>query len=298
MRLTAKDWSNYELIDTGNGERLERWDKYIFIRPDPQILWPRIKKSYLWNKPHARYFRSSEGGGRWDIYRKFPERWTVSYKELSFYIKPTDFKHMGLFPEQLPNWLWIMEKVRNASRTPRILNLFAYTGGATVAAAFAGAEVCHVDSAKGMVRWAKDNLNVSGLGDRPVRFIVEDVMKFVMREARRNRQYDGIIMDPPSYGRGKSGETWKIEKFLLELIKDCMKVLSEEPLFFLINSYTAGYSPIVLENLLSLTMEKVFEGQVHSGELALPVSGSKYVLPCGVFGRWEREKSEKLKVKN
>ena len=288
MIYTSKDWSHYELIDTGDGERLERWGKYVFVRPDPQILWPRLKNSRLWQKPHARYFRSSQGGGRWEKYRAFPEKWSITYKNLSFYIKPTDFKHMGIFPEQAANWHWIVKKIRSAKSPPRILNLFAYTGGATLAAVAAGADVCHVDSAKGMVRWAGDNLQLSGLGDRNVRFIVDDVMKFVTRESRRGKTYDGIIMDPPSYGRGTKGETWKIEKFLLELIKQCMKILSVEPLFLLINSYTAGYSPIVLHNLLTSTVSKVFKGCVQSGELALPVSGTSYVLPCGVVGRWEK----------
>ena len=288
MLYTSKHWSHYELIDTGDGERLERWGKYVFVRPDPQVLWPRLKNSRLWQKPHARYFRSSQGGGRWEKYRAFPEKWSITYKNLSFYIRPTDFKHMGSFPEQAVNWHWIEKKIRSAKSPPRVLNLFAYTGGATLAAAAAGAEVCHVDSAKGMVRWAGDNLQLSGLGDRNVRFIVDDVMKFVTRESRRGNTYDGIIMDPPSYGRGTKGETWKIEKFLLELIKQCMKILSVEPLFLLINSYTAGYSPIVLHNLLTSTVSKVFKGHVQSGELALPVSGTSYVLPCGVVGRWEK----------
>ncbi len=288
MLYTSKHWSHYELIDTGDGERLERWGKYVFVRPDPQVLWPRLKNSRLWQKPHARYFRSSQGGGRWEKYRAFPEKWSITYKNLSFYIRPTDFKHMGIFPEQAVNWHWIEKKIRSAKSPPRVLNLFAYTGGATLAAAAAGAEVCHVDSAKGMVRWAGDNLQLSGLGDRNVRFIVDDVMKFVTRESRRGKTYDGIIMDPPSYGRGTKGETWKIEKFLLELIKQCMKILSVEPLFLLINSYTAGYSPIVLHNLLTSTVSKVFKGHVQSGELALPVSGTSYVLPCGVVGRWEK----------
>ncbi|MBN1522080.1 MAG: class I SAM-dependent methyltransferase [Candidatus Aureabacteria bacterium] len=295
MLLIAKDWTDYELIDAGEGERLERWGKYIFVRPDPQVIWPRVKNSKLWEAPHAKYFRSSRGGGRWEKYRDFPERWQISYKNLSFTIRPTDFKHMGLFPEQAVNWSWIERCIQTSPAPPKILNLFAYTGGATAAAASAGAEICHVDSAKGMVSWAKDNLRLSGLSERPVRFIVDDVFKFVKRENRRKRKYDAIIMDPPSYGRGKSGETWKIEKYLLALIEECMHILSKNPLFFLINSYTAGYSPLVLKNVLLSTVVSVYQGRVSEGEIALPVSGTSYVLPCGVFGRWEREKVKNQK---
>jgi 23S rRNA (cytosine1962-C5)-methyltransferase len=288
MLLVANDWKEYELVDAGLGERLERWDTFYFIRPDPQVLWPRIKESALWNSAHARYIRSQSGGGHWDRLRDFPGRWQVSYKNLAFHIRPTDFKHMGLFPEQAANWDWIISKIRDAGRPVNVLNLFAYTGGATLAAAYAGAEVCHVDAAKGMVAWAGENLRLSGLGDRPVRFIVDDVIKFVKRENKRKKTYDAVIMDPPSYGRGTKGETWKIEKFLLELLVECVKLLSPAPLFFLVNSYTAGYSPVVLENILRSTAGSACRGSVTSGELALPVSGSSYVLPCGVFGRWEK----------
>lgn len=287
MLFVARDWKDYELIDTGEGERLERWGNYFFIRPDPQVLWPKVMHSPLWSKAHARYIRSSKGGGHWERHKETPERWAVSYGPLTFYVRPTDFKHMGLFPEQSENWQWIIKKISFAPSPAKVLNLFAYTGGATVAAAYAGAEVCHVDSAKGMVRWAGDNLQLSGLEGKPVRFIVDDVIKFVEREARRGKRYDAVIMDPPSYGRGTSGETWKIEKALLELIAACVKVLSEKPLFFLINSYTAGFSPIVLKNILTMTVGKIFTGNISSGELALPVSGSPLVLPCGIYGRWE-----------
>lgn len=285
--LLADDWKDYELIDTGNGEKLERWGKVILRRPDPQIIWPVKKETENWKNADAHYHRSQSGGGNWEYRRKLPERWTVSYDKLSFYIEPTGFKHTGLFPEQAVNWKWIMDKISSASRPISILNLFAYTGGATVAAAYAGAEVCHVDAAKGMVAWAKENISLSGLENKPVRFITDDVIKFVQREKRRGKHYDGVIMDPPSYGRGPKGEIWKIEDALYGFVEECVDVLSDRPLFFLINSYTTGFSPTVLANILKQTVASKYGGQVSCGEVGLPVTSSKLVLPCGIYGRWE-----------
>ncbi len=287
MMLVADDWKDYELIDAGHGERLERWGSYILRRPDPQAMWPPAAKGAVWNEADARYHRSDKGGGRWEFHRKLPERWTVGYGDLSFYVRPTGFKHTGLFPEQSVNWRWLQSKVRSENRLVRVLNLFSYTGGATIAAARAGAEVCHVDAGKGVVRWAKENLQLSGLDDKPVRFIVDDVRKFVEREKRRGRRYEAIIMDPPSYGRGPRGEMWKIEKELYGLVSICADVLSPAPVFFLINSYTTGLSPGVLENVLELVVRKRFNGNLSSGEVGLPIASSGLVLPCGIFGRWE-----------
>lgn len=286
--LLADGWKDYELIDTGDGEKLERWGDYTLRRPDPQIIWPVARENRSWKEADAWYHRSKSGGGSWEFKRKLPERWTVSYKQLSFYIEPTGFKHTGLFPEQAVNWDWIINKIKSASRPLNVLNLFAYTGGASVAAAYAGANVCHVDAAKGMVKWAKENLALSGLKDKPARFIVDDVMKFVQREKRRGNTYDGIIMDPPSYGRGPNGEVWKIEDQLYGFVEECAGVLSEQPEFFLINSYTTGFSPTVLENILKMVLGKRFGGQVSSGEVGIPVTLSGMVLPCGIYGRWER----------
>lgn len=285
--LLADEWKDYELIDTGGGEKLERWGSYILRRPDPQIVWPLKEETGIWKKADARYYRSQSGGGNWEFRSQLPERWTISYDRISFYIEPTGFKHTGLFPEQAVNWKWIMEKIRRASRPVSVLNLFAYTGGATVAAAYAGAEVCHVDAAKGMVQWAKENIALSNLADRSVRFIVDDVIKFVQREKRRGRLYDAVIMDPPSYGRGPKGETWKIEDALYGFVEECVDVLSPEPLFFLINSYTTGFSPTVLSNVLNLTVKQRFGGQISCGEVGIPVTASGLVLPCGIYGRWE-----------
>jgi len=285
--LIADDWKDYELIDTGGGEKLERWGKYILRRPDPQAIWPINEKVKQWEKPDAHYHRSSSGGGSWQFHRELPEKWTIKYGELSFYIEPTGFKHTGLFPEQAVNWKWFMKKIKKWSGTVRVLNLFAYTGGATVAAAYAGAEVCHVDASKGMVGRAKENLQLSGLGERPVRFIVDDVVKFVQREIRRGRRYEAVIMDPPSYGRGPKGELWKIEDELFGLVEMCINVLSPNPLFFLINSYTTGLSPSVLKNILTLTMKKKYGGNVSADEIGLPSSSRGLILPCGASGRWE-----------
>nr|WP_206659750.1 class I SAM-dependent methyltransferase [Acetivibrio mesophilus] len=290
MMLLADDWKDYELIDTGNGEKLERWGKYVLRRPDPQIIWPIRDEKGLWKKADAHYHRSQSGGGNWEFKKKLPERWEISYQGLSFYIEPTGFKHTGLFPEQAVNWKWMIDKIRSASRKINVLNLFAYTGGATVACAYANASVCHVDAAKGMVQWAKENLSLSGLGDRSVRFITDDVIKFVQREKRRGHQYDAIIMDPPSYGRGPRGEIWKIEDALYGFVEECIDVLSPKPLFFLINSYTTGFSPTVVSNILKMTVGKKFGGVVSCGEVGIPASASGIVLPCGIYGRWEAEK--------
>ncbi len=286
--FVANDWQDYELIDVGGGERLERWGHVVLRRPDPQVIWPLAEENELWRSVSARYHRSSSGGGHWEYKTKLPERWTIQYRNLKFYIRPTNFKHTGLFPEQAANWSWMMDKIKNAGRPVKVLNLFAYTGGASVAAASAGAEVCHVDAAKGMVLWAKENLELSGLADRPVRFITDDVFKFVQREQRRGNVYDGIIMDPPSYGRGPSGETWKLETNLYPFVDFCTSILSPNPLFFLINSYTTGLSPTVLGNMMRMTLSKRFGGTITNGEIGLPVSASKdMVLPAGILSRWE-----------
>lgn len=283
----AQDWKDYEVIDTGNGEKLERWGDIILRRPDPQIIWPKSHESKKWTQVHGHYHRSSSGGGEWEMKKPIPERWTIRYRDLQFYIRPTNFKHTGLFPEQAVNWAWMMDKISNANRPIKVLNLFAYTGGATTACAYAGAQVCHVDAAKGMVQWAKENLQLSGLGDRPVRFITDDVFKFVQREQRRGNKYDAIIMDPPSYGRGPGGETWKLEQSLYPFLETCTTIMSDNPLFLLINSYTTGLSPSVLSNLLQMTMQKKFGGTVSSGEIGLPITDSGMPLPCGILGRWE-----------
>jgi 23S rRNA (cytosine1962-C5)-methyltransferase len=284
--LLADEWKEYELIETGDGEKLERWGNIILRRPDPQIIWP-IKDKKVWERADAHYHRSQSGGGQWEFRKKLPKSWTIAFDELKFHIEPTGFKHTGLFPEQAVNWKWMISNIQKANRPIRVLNLFAYTGGATVAAAYAGAEVCHVDAAKGMVNWAKENVALSGLADRPVRFITDDCMKFVQREIRRGKKYDGIIMDPPSYGRGPSGEIWKIEDSLYGFVDQCMELLSEKPLFFLINSYTTGFSPTVLSNILKQTIGRRFKGTHSCGEVGIPVSNSGLVLPCGIYGRWE-----------
>lgn len=281
----ADGWKDYELIDTGEGEKLERWGKYVLRRPDPQVIWPLIETE-SWKNVDGHYHRSKSGGGKWEFHRKFPEKWTINYKDLKFYIQPTGFKHTGLFPEQAANWDWMMNKIKKSARPISVLNLFAYTGGATVACASAGAEVCHVDASKGMVTRAKENVELSGLLDKKVRFIVDDVFKFVDREKRRGKTYDAIIMDPPSYGRGTNGEVWKIEDALYDLIRSCCGILSQKPLFFLINSYTTGLSSTVLKNMLALTVGKKYKGSISSDELGIP-STTGLVLPCGTFGRWE-----------
>ena len=281
----ANNWKDYEILDMANGEKLERWGNVVLIRPDPQIIWKNKSFPEKWNKANARYNRSSSGGGAWKYNSKVPENWQIKYKDLVFNIKPMGFKHTGLFPEQAINWDWMIAKIQNAKREIKVLNLFAYTGGATVACSYAGASVCHVDSSKGMTTWAKENIVSSGLKDRPVRFIVDDVVKFVNREIRRGNKYDGIIMDPPSYGRGTNGEVWKFEDNISDLVELCSKVLSDKPLFFLINSYTTGISSTVLENILRLNIKK--DGKFSNGEIGIPMTNSKLILPCGIYGKWE-----------
>ena len=288
MRL-SNEWKDYECIDAGNGEKLERWGNVILRRPDPQVIWTIKEYNDNWKKIDGHYFRSNKGGGQWKFYKKLPEHWEVNYKDLTFKVSPTNFKHTGLFPEQATNWDFMMNKIRNANRLIKVLNLFAYTGGATMACSKAGAiEVVHVDAAKGMVTWAKENMYLSHLENNKIRFIVDDCLKFVEREARRGHKYDAIIMDPPSYGRGPNGEVWKFEKSIYELIDACTKILSEEPLFFLINSYTTGISSTVLSNILKTTLLPLYpNGKIDAGEVGLPITKDNLVLPCGIYGRWE-----------
>lgn len=283
----ADGWTDYRLIDSANGEKLEYWGDYLLRRPDPQAIWLEKSDEAIWKKADAWYHRSNKGGGSWEYIKKLPERWTINYKNLTFNIKPMGFKHTGLFPEQAVNWDWFSALIKNAQRPINVLNLFAYTGGATVAALSAGASVVHVDASKGMVTWAKENVISSGLGDKNIRYIVDDVKKFVQREFRRKKQYDAIIMDPPSYGRGPNGEVWKIEDELYPLILDCMKILSDKPLFFLVNSYTTGLSPAILTNVLNMTVAKKYGGIVTADEIGLPMSANGMVLPCGISGRVE-----------
>ena len=284
----AKDWRDYELLDCGDGEKLERWDKQILVRPDPQAIWETDKSERAWRGATGRYSRSATGGGHWDK-GKLPESWQIHYKDLTFQVKPMNFKHTGLFPEQAVNWDFAMDKIRSAGRPIRVLNLFAYTGGATVACAKAGASVCHVDAAKGMVSWARENAASSGLSDAPIRWIVDDCAKFVEREIRRGRRYDAVIMDPPSYGRGPSGEIWKLEENLFPFVELVAGVLSDEPLFFLINSYTTGLAPSVLTYLLETLVARRYGGRTESQELGLPVTATGLALPCGASGRWTAE---------
>lgn len=284
----AKNWTDYEILDMANGEKLERWNNVILIRPDPQIIWKEKTFPEKWKKVDARYVRSKNGGGEWNFYNKIPQDWSVKYKDLTFKLKPMGFKHTGLFPEQAVNWDFMISKIKNANRKIKVLNLFAYTGGATVACLSAGASVCHVDSSKGMCEMAKENVTASGLREKPVRFLIDDVFKFVNREIRRGNKYDAIIMDPPSYGRGKNGEIWKFEDNIEELIKLCTKVLSDEPLFFLVNSYTTGISSQVIENILRMELPKNINGKFSNGEVGLPMFNSKEILPCGIYARWEK----------
>lgn len=283
----ADGWKDYEVIDCSQGEKLERWGDYILVRPDPQVIWNTPKVNRKWKNMNAHYHRSVKGGGEWEFFN-LPEQWTISYKSLKFNLKPFSFKHTGLFPEQATNWDWFSEKIKNANRPVKVLNLFAYTGGATLAAAAAGANVTHVDASKGMVAWAKENARLSGLEEAPVRWLVDDCVKFVEREIRRENKYDAIIMDPPSYGRGPKGEIWKIEEAIYDFIKLCTGVLSDNPLFFLINSYTTGLAPSVLSYMISTEIMSRFGGSVDASEIGLPVSDSKLILPCGASGRWER----------
>jgi 23S rRNA (cytosine1962-C5)-methyltransferase len=283
----ADSWVDYEVLDTGDGEKLERWGEIILRRPDPQTIWPKAKEG-LWRKAQAHYHRSDRGGGEWEFLEKLPEKWTVSHGNLQFYVRPTGFKHTGLFPEQAANWDWAMAKIRAAGRPIRVLNLFGYTGAATVACAKAGAEVCHVDAAKGMVTWGKENAALSGLAEAPIRWIVDDCAKFVEREIRRGKRYDAIIMDPPSYGRGPGGEIWKLETNLWPFVSLCAGVLSEDPLFVIINSYTTGLAASVLSYVSESIFTRRFGGRSDSQELGLPVSGNGLILPCGATCRWER----------
>ena len=320
----ADGWKDYEVIDTSAGEKLERWGDYILLRPDPQVIWDTPRRDKKWHKLNAHYHRSSRGGGEWEFFDLpeqwsihygsltfqlkpfsfkhtglFPEQavnwdwffdlpktWQISYKNLTFRLQPFQFKHTGLFPEQAVNWDWFGDKIRQANRPVKVLNLFAYTGGATLAAADAGAGVTHVDASKGMVTWAKENAQVSGLSDRPIRWLVDDCVKFVEREIRRGNHYDGIIMDPPSYGRGPKGEIWKIEEKIFPFIELCTQILSDEPLFFLVNSYTTGLQPAVLTYMLETALVSKLGGHVEAQEIGLPVSSNGLILPCGASGRW------------
>lgn len=281
----ADGWKDYEVLDTSKGEKLERWGNYLLVRPDPQVIWDTPRNHQGWQKKNGHYHRSKKGGGEWEFFR-LPEQWDIHYRNLTFHLKPFSFKHTGLFPEQAANWDWFSEKIRQAGRPVKVLNLFAYTGGATLASAKAGAAVTHVDASKGMVGWAKENARSSGLADAPIRWIVDDCVKFAEREIRRGSRYDAVIMDPPSYGRGPKGEIWKIEDAVYPLICLCAKLLSAEPLFFLVNSYTTGLAPAVLTYMLSTAL-KPFEGSTDSQELGLPVTSSGLILPCGASGRWE-----------
>ncbi len=284
---TPTTWRDFSVLDTGDGEKLERWGEFVLRRPDPQVIWPR-QDAARWEGADAWYHRSQKGGGEWEFRRKLPEKWTLAYRELRFLVRPTGFKHTGLFPEQAANWDWMDGMIRGAvaaGRRPRVLNLFAYTGGATLACAAAGATVCHVDAAKGMVQWARDNHAESRLPQDSVRWIVDDALKFVQREVRRGSFYDGILMDPPSYGRGPDGEVWKLEDRVFELVDVCAQALSDTPLFFLINAYTTGLQPAVLSNLLRIAVQSRHGGYAEAGELTLPVEAGG-VLPCGASGRW------------
>ena len=283
----ANNWKEYKIIDMANGQKLEIWKDIILSRPDPQIVWKDKSYPKEWDKVHAVYKRSKTGGGAWEYKKKLPNNWQIKYKDLTFNIKPMGFKHTGLFPEQAVNWDWMRDKIEKSKREIKILNLFAYTGGATVACLASGASVCHVDSSKGMVSWAKENVQSSGLADKKVRYIIDDVVKFVNREIRRENKYDAIIMDPPSYGRGANGEVWQFENNIYDLVNLCTKVLTENPLFFLINSYTTGVSSTVLADILNLTVAKRYKGKVEAGEIGLPMEKSDLVLPCGIYGRWE-----------
>jgi len=278
-------WKDYELLDTSDGERLERWGDYILIRPDPQIIWKNVARHPAWKRADAIYRRSNSGGGGW-VKNRLPESWNISYGDLRFVLRPMGFKHTGLFPEQAANWDWFSSLIRKANRPIKVLNLFAYTGGATVAAAQAGASVVHVDASRGIVAQAKENAALSGLSEAPIRYIVDDCKKFVEREIRRGNHYDGIIMDPPSYGRGPNGEVWKLEDSIDELISLTSRLLSDDPLFFLVNSYTTGLSPMTMSYLLELKVKSRFGGKIEAGELGLRVTQTKAFLPCGASTRW------------
>ena len=282
----ADDWKDYEIIDCSGGEKLERWGKYLLVRPDPQVIWDTPRSLPEWKKKNGHYHRSNKGGGQWEFFN-LPAQWSIGYKGLTFHLKPFSFKHTGLFPEQAVNWDWFGPKIAGAGRPIKVLNLFAYTGGATLAAAKAGAAVTHVDASKGMVTWAKENAQASGLEKAPIRWIVDDCVKFVEREIRRGNTYDAIIMDPPSYGRGPKGEIWKIETAIHPLIRLCAQLLSPDPLFFLVNSYTTGLAPSVLSYLLGIELLPKLGGKLSAQEVGLPVSSTGLALPCGASGRWE-----------
>ena len=283
----ADDWKEYEVLDTSRGEKLERWGEYLLIRPDPQVIWETEKKHPGWRRPDAHYHRSTKGGGEWEFF-SLPEQWEIHYRDLTFRLKPFSFKHTGLFPEQAANWDWFSDKIRKAGRPIKVLNLFAYTGGATLAAAQAGAAVTHVDAAKGMVQWAKENAAASGLEEAPIRWLVDDCVKFAEREIRRGNRYDAVIMDPPSYGRGPKGEIWKMEDMVFSLIRLCTRLLSDRPLFFLVNSYTTGLSPAVLTYMMTIALAS-FGGRTEAQDLGLRVASTGLALPCGASGRWEAE---------
>ena len=289
MLKISDEWNDYECLDAGNGEKLERWGNVILRRPEPQAMW-EINCDSQWNKAIGFYHRSNQGGGYWEFKDKLPEFWTVNYKDLKFKVTPTNFKHTGLFPEQATNWDFMMNKIKKAvseGKKVKVLNLFAYTGGATMACSQAGADVVHVDASKGMVMWAKENRDLCELTDHNIRFIVDDCLKFVLREYRRGHKYDGIVMDPPSYGRGPNKEVWKFEKNMTVLLDACLKILSDKPLFLLINAYTTGISNIVLANMLKTMMLPLYPGKIESGEIGLPIKRNNMILPCGIYGRWE-----------
>ena len=284
----ANNWIDYELIDTSRGERLERWGDILLIRPDPQILWDTPRKDPRWKQAHARYHRSNTGGGQWERYRPIPDSWQIAYGDLQFALKPMGFKHTGLFPEQATNWDLMSDLIKRENRPVKVLNLFGYTGAATVACVAAGAHVTHVDASKGMVAWGKENAVSSGLADKPMRWLVDDCVKFVQREQRRGNTYDGILMDPPSYGRGPGGEVWKLEEQVYPLVAECVKLLSDDPLFFLINSYTTGLSPSVMQYVLGTLLPENIGGHLSADEIGLPVTSNGLVLPCGATAMWRK----------
>ncbi len=287
MLRISDEWKDYECLDAGNGEKLEKWNGIILRRPEPQAMW-QISFDKAWNEVDGHYHRSEKGGGYWDLKKDLPDFWTVKYKELTFKVTPTGFKHTGLFPEQATNWDFMMDKIRNAKRPIKVLNLFSYTGAATMACSMAGAEVVQVDASKGMTQWAKENMHLCNLDDHKIRFIVDDCLKFVQREYRRGNKYDAIVMDPPSYGRGPNKEIWKFEKNMTILLEACIKILSDKPLFLLINSYTTGISNIVLSNMLKTMMLPLYpNGTIDSGEVGLKITKNNLILPCGIYGRWE-----------
>ncbi len=285
---TPQSWKDYELLDCSEGERLERWGDVILIRPDPQVIWKTNKKHPLWRKANARYHRSNSGGGKWEAYTRIPAEWNIDYNNLTFHIKTMGFKHTGLFPEQAVNWDYMTELIKKAGRPVKVLNLFAYTGGATIACLKAGASVTHVDASKGMVQWARENAELSGVSDKPVRWLVDDCIKFVQREIRRGNKYDIIIMDPPSYGRGPGGEVWKLEDEVYNFVSLCSEIVSDDALAMFINSYTTGLAPSVMQYILGSIMVPKFGGKVSSDEIGIPVTSSKMVLPCGATAIWEK----------